>query len=255
MKKILFLSFYLASGLIISCKDKNPEPTDFACDKQAKITSQVLGDIPITIEYDSQGRVSKVFRTDGEGLIENYVYESPSELHITRNFKDGGIGNKFDVELNEEGYIETYETVDASAGQGYQIKNTYNSEGYLVESNDLYEGNYEDTRTVYIYKDGNLMTAEAYTGGSLEYKQTYTYTTDVNKADILFNQSQPDMYGKISKNLIKTTNRIYSNGKKEQNTFTYEINPNGFVKSLVKTSIDQAGKTTTQTNKYEYFCF
>lgn len=255
MKRIVLFSLMFVFALSSSCKDKDPEPNDFSCDNEAKITSQTLGDIAMTIEYDDQGRINKVYRADGQGLIENYVYQSAKNLNITRNFKDGGVGNKFSVVLNDDGYIVKYATVDAAAGTGYTIENKYDSDGFIEESNGKFQGSYPSTQTKYVVENGNVTSVEAYTGGKLEYTQKNTYSDDLNKADLLFNQNQPNMYGRVSKNLVKTMLRTYADGKTEQYEYTYNLSKNDFVQSLTQTYTDKTGTKTTQVNKYDYKCF
>ncbi|MFD2519535.1 hypothetical protein [Emticicia soli] len=73
-----------------------------------------------------------------------------------------------------------------------------------------------------------------------------------NKADLIGNQNQPDMFGKFSKNLMKTKKYTFANKKTE--LLAYIQNSNGFVKSLMGKRTDKDNKTTTRTNKYEYTC-
>ena len=116
-----------------SCQ-KSDDPTpdaDFACDKQAKITSQTLGDIPISIEYDAKGRINKVFRTDGKGLVENYKYANDTTVLITRNFSDGSVGNMFGAILTPQGYYKKFETLGTTPDLAYGYNYTYDGEGSL----------------------------------------------------------------------------------------------------------------------------
>lgn len=252
MKKLLLSLLLPAFFAGTSCsKSEEPAP-DFSCDKNTHISSQLLGDIPVRIEYDDRGRISKVFRSDAQGLVENYQYDTDTTLTVTRHFSDGGIANTFRAELNAKGYVTSYETVGASSG--YLILYRYDREGYLAEINARFKNPAQTMRSVYSYQDGNLREARLYTNDKLTYTETYTYLDDTNKANLVFNQNQPDLYGRISRNLVKSMIRTYTDGKEERVEFKYDLNSFGFVKSLTQTSADTEGNTSSQVNVYEYIC-
>jgi YD repeat-containing protein len=223
---------------------------DFDCKKTAKITKQTLGSIPMVIEYQS-GKISKVYRGDGKGLVENYTYQSATDLLITRNFKDGGVGNTFHVTLNAQGYVT--EIVQPEA---YRFVYTYDSTGYLTGRKMNYEGDtsYNSTST-YAYKGGNLVQEKTVMAKALSYTVDYTYYENLpNKADLIGNQNRPDLYGKYSKNLTKSSKTTYTDLTTEQYDYTYERNAHGFVKAMTEKYTDQKGKVTASKNLYEYVC-
>lgn len=255
MKTKIIILAALFGTFGFSCKQsESPTPdADFGCDKQAKITSQILGEIPVTIEYDPKGRISKVFRADGQGLIENYSYSNDTTLAITRNFREGGVGNTFSAILTPQGYYKKFETVGTTPQLAYGYNYTYDGEGRLTES--IYKSNspVQTTRTTYVYEGGNLKSTQSLTNGKPSYSEAYRYTTDANKVD-LQNGNRPGTHGRYSANLVESIETTYPDGKKEKYAFTYELNTKGFVKNQTQTYTDQGGKTTTQVNKYEYVC-
>ena len=118
--------FIFLSALLFgfSCKKSEVDISDFACDKTTKIKSQAFGDLAMTIEYVN-GKISKIYRVDSKGLVENYTYKSATELLITRNFSDRSIGNTFNTILNDKGYFLRFVTED------YSINYIYDGNGYL----------------------------------------------------------------------------------------------------------------------------
>lgn len=237
-----------------SCQkvDTKIEPIDFACDKMARIARQSLGNLEMVISYEN-GKIAKVVRADGKGLVENYSYKSATELVITRNFSDGSVGNTFKTTLNDKGYVLKF-VQEGSAG--YTNTFTYDADGFLKTAAYVYASDAKlNNSSAYTYANGNLVQVKNVNGNVVNYTIDYTYYEDkLNKADLIANQNQPDMYGKISKNLIKTVKYTYADKKTELSEYTYIQNKNGFVTSLTEKFTDKDGKSTMQTNKYEYLC-
>lgn len=252
MKTVISIVLCAIISVSFSCKNAEVEPTDFSCDKTAKISRQALGNLEMLISYDN-GKIAKVARADGKGLVENYSYKSATELVITRNFSDGSVGNTFKTTLNDKGYVLKF-VQEGSAG--YTNTFTYDAEGFLKTAAYVYASDAKlNSSSTYTYANGNLIQAKNVTGNVTNYTIDYTYYEDkLNKADLIANQNQPDMYGKISKNLAKTIKFTYADKKTELTEYTYTQNKNGFVMSLVEKFTSKDGKSTTQTNKYEYIC-
>ncbi|MBA4851218.1 DUF4595 domain-containing protein [Emticicia sp. BO119] len=254
MKTVISIVLCVIISVSFSCQkaDAPIEPIDFACDKMVKIARQSFGNLEMVISYEN-GKIARVTRADGKGLTENYSYQSDTVLVITRNFSDGSVGNIFKTSLNKKGYIVKL-VQDGSAG--YTNTFTYDTDGFLKTASYAYVNDPKlNSSSAYTYANGNLMQIKNVTGNVLNYTVDYTYYEDkLNKADLIGNQNQPDMYGRISKNLIKTIKYTYADKKTELTEYTYEQNTNGFVKSLVEKFTDKDLKTTTQTNKYEYIC-
>ena len=243
------LFFFLAALLFgFSCKKSEVATSDFACDKITKITKQSFGDLTMTIEYVN-GKISKVYRADGKGLVENYTYKSATELLITRNFTDGSIGNTFNTILNDKGYFLRFVT------EGYSINYIYDSNGYLISNATTYPNASQNTNTTYSYLNNNRTQGLTFTNKVLSYTEDFTYYEDkLNKVDNFGNQNRPDFYGKFSNNLVKTYKITYPDKKFDLYEYSYEQNINGFVKTLTEKYTDQTGKITSQVNKYEYDC-
>jgi hypothetical protein len=252
MKTAISIILCSLISVSVSCKKTAVEPVDFACDKTAKITRQSFGDIGMIISYEN-GKIAKVVRADGKGLVENYSYKSPTELVITRNFSDGGVANTFKTTLNDKGYILK---LMQEGSAGYINTFTYDTDGFLKTSGYVYANDAKlNSNSTYTYTNGNLTQVKNMSGNVLNYTVDYTYYEDkLNKADLIGNQNQPDMYGRIAKNLVKTIKYTYADKKTELSEYTYEQNANGFVKSLVEKFTAKDSKSTTQTNKYEYIC-
>lgn len=252
MKSVISILLCSFISISFSCTKAEVSPVDFSCDKTARIIRQSFGDIEMLISYEN-GRIAKVMRADGKGLVENYSYKSATELVITRNFSDGSIGNTFKTTLNDKGYVLKF-VQEGSAG--YTNTFTYDADGFLKTANYVYASDAKlNSNSTYTYANGNLIQVKNSSGNILNYTIDYTYYEDkLNKADLIANQNQPDMYGRISKNLVKTIKYTYADKKTELSEYTYEQNTNGFVKSLKEKFTDKDGKNTTQTNKYEYIC-
>lgn len=251
MKTVISIVLCAIISVSFSCKNTEVEPTDFSCDKTAKISRQALGDIEMLISYNN-GKIARVARADGKGLVENYSYKSATELVITRNFSDGSVGNTFKTTLNDKGYVLKFAQEGSAA---YTNTFTYDTEGFMKTAAYVYSDAKLNSNSTYSYANGNLMQIKNVTGNVTNYTVDYTYYEDkLNKADLIANQNQPDMYGRISKNLTKTIKYTYADKKTELTEYTYVQNKNGFVTSLVAKSTAKDGKSTTQTNKYEYIC-
>ena len=249
LRTILTYSFIIIS---FSCKKTAPtiNPLDFNCNKTAKISSQWLGGFEMVVSYEN-GKIIKVAQTNGAGFIENYSYKSPTELVLTRNFSDNNFSNTIKLTLNEKGYIVKFvqEGIEESTF-------SYDVDGFVKTSTHTYPSMPKlNSFSTYIYANGNLIQIKNVKGNVLNFTIDYTYYEDkLNKADVLANQNQPDMYGKISKNLVKKITYTYVDEKTESYEYTYEQNSNGFVKSLVEKYTDSEGQVITKTNRYEYIC-
>lgn len=237
---------FLIGGL--SCQKAESVSPDFNCDKSAKITKQSFGTLGMVLEY-TNGKISKVYRADGKGLTENHKYTSDTTLLITRNFSDGNVGNTFNVTLNKQGYVKKWVT------DGYSNVHTYDANGFKTAVTYTYSDATLSSNSTFTYTNGNLTQEKNFKKNVLQYTVDYTYYEDkVNKTDLINNQNMPDFYGKFSKNLVKTIKYTYADKTVESYEYSYELNANGFVKSLIEKSTDKTGKISTQTNAYEYLC-
>jgi hypothetical protein len=249
--QLFILIFFLITGL--SCKKESAAQPEFSCDKTAKIARQTFGTLGMVIEY-ANGKISKVYRADGTGLTENYNYKSATDLEITRKFSDGSVGNLFNVTLNDKGYATKF--VQVSQVAPYTIDYTYNAEGYQLTSQSVYPADAtQNSNTVATYANGNVLQRKTLQKNVTLYTEDFTYYEDkINKADYFANQNRPDLYGKFSKNLIKTYKITYPDNKADLYEYTYETNSNGFVTSLTEKYTDKTGKITSQVHKFEYTC-
>lgn len=248
----IFLCFIISVSFSCQKADSTVEPVEFACDKMAKIARQSFGNLEMVISYEN-GKIAKVVRADGKGLTENYSYKSATELVITRNFSDGSVGNTFKTTLSDKGYVLKF-VQEGSAG--YTNTFTYDADGFLKTAAYVYANDAKlNSNSTYTYANGNLTQVKNVNGNVVNYTVDYTYYEDkLNKADLIANQNQPDMYGKISKNLIKSIKYTYADKKTELSEYAYEQNKNGFVISLTEKFTGKDGKSSTQTNEYEYIC-
>lgn len=248
MKRTLIIPIILLFLSGISCQKAESVSPDFKCDKSAKITKQSFGDLGMVIEY-SNGKISKVYRTDGKGLIENYKYPTDTTLLITRNFADGSIGNTFSVILNKQGFIKKLAT------DGYTNLYTYDVNGFKNAVTNTYTDAALSSNSTFVYSNGNLTQEKNFKKNVLQYTVDYTYYEDkANKVDLVNNQNRPDLYGAFSKNLVKTIKYTYADKSVEMYEYTYDLNANGFVKSLTEKYTDKTGALTSQNNAFEYIC-
>ncbi|WP_428655581.1 hypothetical protein [Runella sp.] len=248
MKRPLIFPIIILFICGLFCQQAKAVSPDFKCDKSAKITKQSFGTLGMVIEYNT-GKIRKVYRADGKGLIENYKYPSDTTLLITRNFSDGSVGNTFNVILNKQGFIKKLVT------DGYSNAYTYDVSGFRTAVTNTYSDTSLSNNSTFTYTKGNLAQEKNFKKNTLQYTVDYTYYEDkVNKADLVNNQNRPDFYGKFSKNLVKTIKYTYADKTVESYEYTYELNANGFVKSLTEKYTEKTGTIITQTNVYEYVC-
>lgn len=206
------------------------------------------------MEY-ANGKLLKVYRTDKTGLTENYTYKSAIEAVITRNFSDGSVGNTFNATLNDKGYFTKFSQISNVAP--FTIVSTYDPDGYLKTQVATYPNSASDnSNLVNTITNGNLIKSVTYNSkGILSYTTDYTYYEDkLNKVDLIANGNRPDTNGKFSKNLIKTFKITYADKKIDLYEYTYDLNANGFVKSLTEKYTAPDGKVSTQINTYDYVC-
>lgn len=252
MKHSLIYAILIIVLCGISCQKAESVSPDFNCDKTTKIAKQTLGTLGIIFEYKN-GKLSKVYRADGGGLTENYNYTSDTTITITRNFADGSIGNTFNVILTPQGYAKKFSLVDRQ--YGYTNQYSYDVNGFKTSLVSTYVDAKLNSNTVFSYTNGNLVQAKTFQNNVLQYTADYTYYEDkLSKGDLISNQNQPDLYGKFSKNLIKSIKYTYPDKSADLYEYTYEFNANGFVKSLIEKSTTAKGIIATQTNAYEYTC-
>lgn len=249
--KTLFFSIAFFASLSFSCKKESEPAPELSCDKGVRIISQQLGTIPVSIQYDSKGRISKVFRSDGQGLIENYQYTSDTTLTVTRNSKDGGVTNTYKAILNKKGYVTSYSMLGSFA---YTSTYRYDDNGFLTEQTTKFETPKQTIRSVYAYQNGSRVSEISHTDGVQSYSDEYKYSENAGQADLIFNSNQPDLYGRYSARLPEAINRKYKDGKTESYTFTYQLNKKGLVESLKQVYTDTDKKSTEQVNLYKYEC-
>jgi hypothetical protein len=70
MKTVFSIVLCSLISVSFSCKNAGVEPVDFSCDKTTKIARQSFGNLEMLISYEN-GKITKVARADGKGLIEN----------------------------------------------------------------------------------------------------------------------------------------------------------------------------------------
>lgn len=248
MKRTVIFPIILLIVCGLSCQKGESVSPDFKCDKSAKIIKQSFGAIGTAIEY-SNGKIQKVYRTDGKGLIENYKYPSDTTLLITRNFADGSVGNTFNVILNKQGFIKKLAT------DGYINLYTYDAGGFRTAVANTYTDAALSSNSTFAYTNGNLTQEKNFKKNVLQYTVDYTYFEDKeNKVDLVNNQNRPDLYGAFSKNLVKSIKYTYADKSVEMYEYTYDLNANGFVKSLTEKYTDKTGAITSQNNAFEYVC-
>ena len=246
-----FFLFVVISFSVIGQKSPT-SAADFKCQQTAKITKQWFGTLGVVIEYANK-KISKIYRADGKGLVENYSYQNDTTLLITRNFSDGSVGNIFNVALNKKGYFLQFTQVDEKFG--YTVVNAYDEAGFLLTSHSRFQNDAKlNSHSAYSYLDGNLIQAKNFQNDTLSYTADYTYYKDkINQADLIGNQNRPDMNGKFSKNLVQSLRYTYADKTVDLYEYTY-LMANGFVKSATEKHTDAKGKITSQVNKFEYVC-
>jgi hypothetical protein len=230
MKTVKFfgLSLLMLSAAIFAGCDKD-DPADNTVPTTAKLVSRVevhddegSGDIvkrSYELDYDAQNRVIKMStrRYTNDAEISTISYPESNKIKLVED------GDERIFTLNSDGNIIAF------PGKTFTYEN-----GYLVKDKqeEVVDGVlYGTISTTYTWENGNLKSlTETYTT-SLE------YGTELNKPcsiDILRLITDNDVLlsGWLGKSSTNLPNKIIDESGKENLTFRYEIDTDGYVKKV-----------------------
>ena len=199
-------------------------------------------DIPTstsTYEFDDQGRLKAVTES-GNNARQEYNYYKDSVVvtvggtRTTYYLNSNGLANSAIITFNPN-----------PDGLGFNNTYTYNSEGYLTESQEIFKQNHNgvtlrDTgNTRFTYENGNLIKAIYAWGGPVEIHYEYTTIEAVHSFFQPGLQETGSFLGKRSKNLLSQTKDQAGN---ILSTYSYEFDSNGNVTKRIET--EQNGTKT-----------
>ena len=159
---------------------------------------------PVTVEYDSKGRVTRL----DEGEDVSTLTYTGNEVSISEWRKeDNREVFNFKGKLNALGNMtEGSGTSEYNKGQLRQVKYSfeYNAEGYIAKKTQNYDNGATVYEFLYTYKDGNLTGFQVLTNGVYEYGGSWEYdTTHEDKTGINWNHFNPGntFTGKTNRNV------------------------------------------------------
>ena len=204
--------------------------------------------IDYAINYDNDGKVSKIV-CQNDWTYDYYDFSfSGNEAVATSEMKYGSYTIKFS--LNGNGYctsaiwtgIEKDSTTTYVSTNNYKF--TYNSDNQVIKAD--FDGDIEE----YVYKDGVMISS------SLAEIITYTDIPNIGNLFVAFSTDNNDpieewrlagLLGKASKFLPRTTK--WHEGME---TYNYELDEEGYVKTVKVTFRDTKGSESSYSYKYTY---
>lgn len=243
LMRFFLVFFSIALYLILTaCNNTTGDPTIPTPTKVCDIASLKYGQSNWTIEYNSDGEMSKL---SNRYFISNYSYKADSIIEYVYNKSTGIYIDTIYYKLNADGNV-------VARKYGYSF--TYDNNGYrktvtnnnTTETYQVINGNYVSS-VVTDDLTGNILTTNTF-----EY-----YTDQENKGTNWFDANPIGLiqdasflmkhFGKQSKNMIKKI----SKPSEYIRNFTNEYNSDGYVSK--QTSTDTTG-TVTGIFDYTYIC-
>jgi hypothetical protein len=208
-----------------------PDPVEPAAKRFMGFTYENNKYAPVTVEYDSKGRVS---RFDDGGDVSTLTY-SGSEVSISEwRTEDNREVFKFKGKLNPAGKLtEGSGTSEYNKGMPRQVKYTfeYNADGYMTRKVQ----NYDNGTTVYDYRytytNGNLTSFQALTNGVYEYGGHWEYdTAREDKMGINWNHFNPanQFTGKTNRNIATKYTGVRPGTADWHSTSTFVYDTEGY---------------------------
>jgi hypothetical protein len=201
--------------------------------------------------YNSEGKVSSLTISESNTTIPYITYTYVGNKIIATNLQSGGkpITTYY---INKMGYVDSIFTEPTVKGviQKESAKYEYDLNGYLIKTTFI---NYDDSTnqvkynntSTFNYKDGNLVSTNELNGAS----STYSYYPDLAQIPEIDNFPFGSIFGKQSKNLLKTyTDKTNSNTFYQDYTYTKDASG----KIITKTAKSSSGFTST--TGFEYIC-
>jgi hypothetical protein len=227
MKKYLFVIFIpVVFAACSKSKNDNIQPVPPAA---AKVKTENTGVNTKTYTYDAQGRQVKSESFSGS----RWEYEySPGNVTYKWFNNAGEHKNTYVEELNEQGFSKRTINVNSPALEDQYIYNADNSLAKMItKSNNMITGIFDS-----FWSNGNLDSVRILNGnGVWNYTTVNTYYND--KKNVLGDDAFGlALWGKNSKNLIKTSVIKFSDGTASTLvSYTYEFDAQGRVTKRTET--------------------
>lgn len=181
MKRIIFCTL-LTGALLISCeKSGNDSQVGERLVKSVEITIPDEGMVTYDFRYNDKNKLSEMSEFyDGNEMAHSEYYYSDNTI-IMR-----GDELEFVWKLNSRNQIN-----QRTLNVGYGVTTTdyyYDSDGLLTYKEARYR-NHDDNysmkeKITYTRKDGNIITSTYFYNGNEEFKEYFTYTDNINKANL-----------------------------------------------------------------------
>lgn len=233
-------------GLVKSYFDNLPETKEYTYDDLGQVTAikSVNADeqsVEETYEYDAFGRL--VNSTANDGSVQNYTYDSNSNVTLYQLTKDEDVKNSIDYTYNNLNQLTTL------TNNGIITSYTYDANGNLTKK-VLNNG----VNTNYTYNKAGLMTYMESKKGSNVYTYsdcTYLLNGLLSRVDMPYDANPSE--GKIKYYSYDNAGRLISDnitnaaGFPVDNTYEYDLRGN-----RVKMVSSPADEDETETINYEY---
>jgi hypothetical protein len=255
MKKTLLILVAATWSLLpTSCKKDSTNTTDNGGGGNAAQTCLVTVLDDGSIVYDAQNRITSL---KSEGQSATYTYSGNKAIVAI-------IGDSMTINaeytLNTSNYPTSGKFVTSYMGIPITINftYTYDSEGHCTKSKQslAFFGQEMNSIVDYEYTNGNLTKETAYDEASPEEKDvtTYTYFTDKSDSRALSMSKTYviDVQGKGSKNLIKQSVTLDTEGNETVVNYTYEYDSTGKVTKETQKDEDSGEEVSLTT--YGYTC-
>ncbi len=251
MKNISIIALLFVVALGACKKDDSTNPVVVPPTVAKRLTAFTYDDNysdPISIKYDSKGRVTEY--NEGDDITTNTY--TANEVHIVefRKSENREVFN-FKGILNAQGNIVSgtgISTYNSSSPQLVEYTFEYNPAGYLTRKTRVVNNGAQEIVTYYTYSNGNQTSFKDYVDGVYDHGADLEYDNNkIDKSGLSDNFSSSNTFcGKANKNmLIKyTANSPGSSGWFAN--FSYTMDADGYAKT----------GTTTLSNgtsyKYSY---
>ena len=266
MKKLVFIiiATFTAISLSACSEDNGLEGDGSTCIvREFSMRSSYGEGYTSTFDYDSHGRIIKIFTVNynskgenGHNEIAEIEYLDKEVIITSYDIKDPDKKDICTATLNDKGYAESV-TFDSSMSYNDRSYNlSYDNSGYLIHASHNNNRNWE-----YVWFKGDLISYNQSDNGEF-YQYNYEYTDFYAKQNINLSaliESSAYMYelyliylgllGKGNTHLIKSSNSDYKYDT--PNYFEYEFDSNNNPVKIISKSKSDGALGATYTIRYQ----
>lgn len=248
MKNLSYALAFVLISFSLSCKKeegKDNPPASKAC----RLLSSLENDTAYTgYDYDASGRMINI-KTKRPSVTDTFVAQHSFDGNRVYLYTNGQkIGTHY---LNNMGWIDSTVVSINSGDMQWKVYFTYSTEGYKTKKQETFTmrgitGTFtSNSQTQYFYSNGNLVSTNTISDGSLS-NYTYEYYTDKFN-DFAANDENQNMEGKASKNLVK---KITNTDLGYSTNYSYTFDTDGRV--ILESQTDK--DNTTTVTKFTWGC-